>query len=142
MGQHVTTLPNCTVLVVEDEFLVRELAVCELEESGFNVVEFPSADAALVHLQTHVGETAVVFTDVQMPGRINGLELVDIVSRSWPDIGVLVTSGGPLVNPTKLPSCARFVPKPWRASDIVSRVRGIASTPPCASAPARKIAPA
>ena len=127
-----------TVLVVEDEFLVRELAVCELEESGFTVVEFPTADAALEHLQTHVGETAVVFTDVQMPGRLNGLDLVDIVSRSWPSIGVLVTSGGPLVNPTSLPPCARFVAKPWRASDIVNRVRGIAEAPRRAAGPSQK----
>ena len=126
MTQHVAPPCNRTILVVEDEFLVREIAVSELVESGFTVIEFPTADDALAHLQSHEGETAVVFTDVQMPGRLNGLDLVDIVSRSWPQIGVLVTSGGPLVNPTKLPSCARFVPKPWRASDIVSRVRGIA----------------
>ncbi|UDL94091.1 MULTISPECIES: response regulator [Lichenihabitans] len=134
MTQDVTTQRACTVLVVEDEFLVRELAVCELEESGFHVIDFPTADAALVHLESHVGETAVVFTDVQMPGRLNGLDLADIVSRSWPSIGVLVTSGGPLVNPTKLPSCARFVAKPWRAADIVSRVQVIATR--CAGHPA------
>ena len=126
MSQHVTSPVNRTVLVVEDEFLVREIAVSELEDSGFTVIEFPTADDALAHLETHVGETAVVFTDVQMPGRLSGLDLVDIVSRSWPQIGVLVTSGGPLVNPSKLPPCARFVAKPWRASDIVRRVRGIA----------------
>ncbi len=128
MTQHVVPPQSCTVLVVEDEFLVREIAVTELADSGFTVIEFPTADDALAHLKDHGGETAVVFTDVQMPGRLNGLDLVDIVSRSWPEIGVLVTSGGPLVNPTTLPACARFVPKPWRASDIVSRVRGIADT--------------
>ena len=126
MSQHVAIHENLTVVVVEDEHVVRELAVCELEESGFNVLEFPTADAALAHLQSHGGETAVVFTDVQMPGRLNGLDLVDIVSRSWPEIGVLVTSGGALVDPGALPSCARFVAKPWRAADIVKRVRRIA----------------
>ena len=128
MTQHVAPPSNRTVLVVEDEFLVREIAVSELVDSGFTVIEFPTADDALEHLRSHEGETAVVFTDVQMPGRLNGLDLVDIVSRSWPQIGVLVTSGGPLVNPTELPPCARFVPKPWRAADIVTRVRGIAET--------------
>ena len=126
MSQHANPPHNRTVLVVEDEVLVREIAVCELEDSGFTVVEFPTADDALAHLQSHEGETAVLFTDVQMPGRLNGLDLVDIVSRSWPQIGVLVTSGGPLVNPATLPPRARFVPKPWRAADIVKRVRGIA----------------
>lgn len=126
MGQHVNSPQSCTVVVVEDEFLVRELAVCELEDCGFNVIEFPTADAALAHLERHADETAVVFTDVQMPGRLNGLDLVDIVSRSWPTINVLVTSGGALVNPGKLPPCARFVQKPWRASDIVNRVLAMA----------------
>ena len=116
---------NTTVIVVEDEFIVREIAVCELEDCGFNVIEFPDADAALAHLQDHPGETTVLFTDVQMPGRLNGLDLTDIVSRNWPAIKVLVTSGGPLVNPARLPAGARFVPKPWRASDIVHRVQGM-----------------
>ncbi len=128
MSHHVASSRSCTVLVVEDEFLVRELAVCELEESGFTVIEFPCADDAVAYLESHVGETNVVFTDVQMPGRLNGLDLVEIVSRSWPTIGVLVTSGGPLVNPATLPSCARFVAKPWRAADIVTRVQGIADS--------------
>ena len=127
MGYEIKTAGPCTVLVVEDEFLVRELAVCELEDCGFKVIEFPTADEALRHLESHVGETAVVFTDVQMPGRLNGLDLVDIVSRCWPSIGMLVTSGGPLVNPAKLPPGTKFVSKPWKADDVVSRVQGIAS---------------
>jgi DNA-binding NtrC family response regulator len=125
MGQIMTASRSRTVIVVEDEFLVRELAVCELEDGGFHVIEFASADAALAHLAAHPDEAAVVFTDVQMPGRLNGLDLVEIVSRTWPAIRILVTSGGTLVNPSILPHCARFVPKPWRAADIVSRVQGL-----------------
>ncbi len=120
---HITPDPRSrTVVVVEDEWLVREHAVCELEECGFRVFEFATADAALLHLSAHPDEAAVVFTDVQMPGTLNGLDLVEIVSRNWPGIGVLVTSGGMQVNPVTLPRCARFVPKPWRAADIVSRL--------------------
>jgi DNA-binding NtrC family response regulator len=126
MGQQMIEPQNCTVIVVEDEFLVRELAVCELEEVGFRVIEFATADDALAHLLEHPNEADVVFTDVQMPGQLNGLDLTDIVSRVWPNIRVLVTSGGPLVNPTKLPPCARFVAKPWRGTDIVSRVERLA----------------
>ena len=114
-----------TVLVVEDEWLVRELAVTELEESGFNVVEFRNADDALSHLEHHSHETSVLFTDVQMPGRLSGLDLVEIVSRSWPEIAVLLTSGGALVNPKALPPSVGFVPKPWSSADIVARVCGL-----------------
>ncbi len=111
-----------TVVIVEDEFLVRDLAVCELEDNGFTVVEFDSADAALPYLREHGGEAALILTDVQMPGSLNGLELVDILSRLWPDVPVLITSGGPLVDPRRLPSCAAFLRKPWLPEDMVARV--------------------
>lgn len=109
-------------MIVEDEFLVRDLAVCELEDNGFTVVEFDSADAALPYLREHGGEAALILTDVQMPGRLNGLELVEILSRLWPDVPVLITSGGPLVDPRRLPSCAAFLRKPWLPEDMVARV--------------------
>jgi DNA-binding NtrC family response regulator len=121
--------PRSTVVVVEDEFLVRENAVCELEEVGFRVIECASADEALAFLSAHPGEANAVFTDVQMPGRLSGLDLADIVSRTWPHIGVLVTSGGSVVDPATLPRCARFVPKPWRGRDVVSRLTQLARGP-------------
>ncbi|RYB06974.1 response regulator [Lichenibacterium ramalinae] len=114
-----------TVVIVEDEFLVRDLAVCELEENGFIVVEFDSADAALPYLREHGGEAALVLTDVQMPGDINGLDLVAILAHLWPGVPVLITSGGPLVDPRKLPPCAAFLSKPWRPEDMVERVAGM-----------------
>ena len=114
-----------TVVVVEDEFLVRDLAVCELEDNGFTVVEFDSADAALPYLREHGGETSAIVTDVQMPGSLNGLELVAILDRLWPGVPVLITSGGPLVDPRRLPSCAGFLSKPWRPEDMVARVAGM-----------------
>ncbi len=120
---------NCwsgrTVVIVEDEFLVRDLAVCELEDNGFTVVEFDSADAALPYLREHGGDTALIVTDVQMPGSMNGLDLVELLSRLWPSVPVLITSGGPLVDPRKLPPCAAFLSKPWRPEDMVARVAGM-----------------
>ena len=122
MAQTHTQGVRRTVVIVEDEFLVRDLAVCELEDNGFTVVEFDSADAALPYLREHGGGAALSLTDVQMPGRLNGLELVDILSRLWPGVPVLITSGGPLVDPRKLPSCAAFLRKPWLPEDMVARV--------------------
>lgn len=123
------------VVVVEDEPFVRELAVCELEDGGFLVDGFATADEALRHLTDHAAETAVVFTDVQMPGRIDGLALTAIVARSWPDIRVLVTSGGTSVDTGLLPACAIFVPKPWRATDIVRRVTALTAAAGTAALP-------
>ncbi len=114
-----------TVVVVEDEFLVRDLAVCELEDNGFTVVEFDSADAALPYLREHGGDASAIVTDVQMPGSLNGLELVAILDRLWPGVPVLITSGGPLVDPRRLPACVGFLSKPWRPEDMVARVAGM-----------------
>ena len=111
-----------TVVVVEDEAIVRDLTVCELEDTGFDVVEFETADAALPYLRRHGAGLAAVVTDVQMPGQTNGLELADILNSIWPELRVLVTSGGPLVNPAKLPPCANFMPKPWLPADLARRV--------------------
>ena len=120
---HITTPGSGKIVViVEDEFLVRDVAVCELEDNGFTVVEFDSADAALPYLRQHGGEAAIVVTDVQMPGHLNGLEMVDILSQLWPGVPVLVTSGGSLVDPRRLPSCATFLPKPWFPADMVAQV--------------------
>lgn len=114
-------------MVVEDEFLVRDLVSCELEDNGFVVVGFDSADAALPYLREHGGETALILTDVQMPGSLNGLDLVDILNNLWPGVPVLITSGGPLVDPRKLPPCASFLRKPWLPDDMVALVTGMLS---------------
>lgn len=113
------------VVIVEDEFLVRDLAVCELEDNGYTVVEFDTADAALPYLRQHGGRTAALVTDVQMPGTLDGLQLTDIVSLIWPDIPVLVTSGGSLVDPARLPHCAKFLRKPWRPAEMMDRIRSM-----------------
>ena len=114
-----------TVVIVEDEFLVRDLAVCELEDNGFTVVEFETADAALPYLEEHGGDAALILTDVQMPGRLDGLGLVELLSRLWPDLPVLITSGGPLVDPRRLPPCATFLSKPWTPAAMVDRVNSL-----------------
>ena len=115
-----------TVVFVEDEALVRDVAVCELEDHGFKVVEFPSADEALPYLSRHGGDACVVVTDVQMPGALNGLQLVEIVSHLWPRTPMLVTSGGSLVDPQRLPPSVRFLRKPWHPSEMVDRVARLA----------------
>lgn len=127
MAQTHNSVSRRTVVVVEDELLVRDLAVCELEDNGFSVVEFDSAEAALPYLREHGGEAAVVVTDVQMPGSLNGLELVAILDDLWPGVPVLITSGGPLVDPRRLPACAAFLRKPWLPEDMVARVAGMAA---------------
>ncbi|KLK90749.1 hypothetical protein AA309_23865 [Microvirga vignae] len=110
------------VLVVEDEPLVRALAVDVFEEEGFEVIEAPSADYALTVL-TAREDVNVLFTDVDMPGQLNGLELADAAKAMYPQIVVIVVSG-------KLPSGfsgvapeARFMPKPYRMTNVIQMIR-------------------
>lgn len=122
--------PSKLVAIVEDEPIVRDIAMVELEDRGFSVVDFATADAALPYLEKNGGAVSLVVTDVQMPGAVNGLELVALLRRWWPQLKVLVTSGGPLVNPSLLPPTARFLSKPWRPADMASRVQEIVATEP------------
>src|SRR3954452_4950177 len=80
------------ILVVEDDALVRAMAVDALEEEGFAVLEAPSADYAVTVLESR-SDVGVVFTDVTMPGTLNGFDLARLVRSLYPRVAVLVPSG-------------------------------------------------
>ncbi len=110
------------VLVVEDEILVLMTAIASLEAAGFIVYEASNADEALALLESHESIRAV-FTDIQMPGTMNGLELARIVHKRWPAVKVLVTSGNALFGADDLVWGDQFVRKPYRAEDVVAALR-------------------
>ena len=105
------------ILLVEDEPLTRMDACMGLQDAGFEVVDAPDAKTALELLRTRK-DIAVLFTDVQMPGEMDGLELARAVHVLRPDIKILVTSGGLKLRDEDLPDDGRFVPKPY----VVDRV--------------------
>jgi DNA-binding NtrC family response regulator len=90
-----------------------------LEESGLEVVALGSADEAFRYLTRGSGDVAVVFTDVVMPGPMSGAELAQVIAHNWPWIKVMVTSG---YGPGDLPERAVYMPKPWRALDVLVEV--------------------
>jgi CheY-like chemotaxis protein len=110
------------VLVVEDEILVLISAIDMLEAAGFTVLSASSADEALSLLEGSEMVRAL-FTDVQMPGSMNGLELARQVHRRWPAVKVLVTSGNELFGTDDLVRGDLFVRKPYRADDVVAALR-------------------
>jgi CheY-like chemotaxis protein len=113
---------SAVVLVVEDEILVLMSAIADLEAAGFIVLEASNADEALALLEG--SETIrAVFTDVQMPGTMNGLELARQVHRRWPAVKVLVTSGNALYGSDDLLHGHQFVRKPYSAEDVVAALR-------------------
>lgn len=112
-----------TVVVVEDEPLLRLAATDLFAEAGINVVEFTDGDAAMDYLRDHKGDVAAVFTDVYLPGDTDGLELAGIVSEVCPDIAVLVTSGHRTDRPGHLGPGVRYVAKPWQPADVLRTMR-------------------
>ena len=83
---------NPVVLVVEDETLVRVTALAMIEESGFEAISAGNADEAIRALETR-GDIRAVFTDVQMPGPMDGIKLAEMIRDRWPSVALLVTSG-------------------------------------------------
>jgi CheY-like chemotaxis protein len=112
--------PSAAVLIVEDEPLMRMGAVYLIEEAGFEVYEAGSADAAIALLELHK-EICLIFTDVDMPGSMDGLKLAHYVRGRWPP--VKITSGHVKVDEENLPAGALFVPKPYDAAEIARKVR-------------------
>ena len=116
------------VLVIEDEALVREHAVILLEECGFAVADFGSADEALPFVESKDGEIDVIFTDVRLPGRLDGLGLAKIVAERWPRIPLVITSGKDAKSDPRLPRGVTFLPKPWLPLDVLAHVDRVCRT--------------
>lgn len=110
------------VLVVEDDFLLRIHAVGTIEDAGFDVIEAANADEAIVILEARLDIT-VVFTDIQMPGSMDGLKLAAAIRGRWPPIKILATSGMVDVRSVDLPPGGRFLSKPYSPSQIVATLR-------------------
>jgi CheY-like chemotaxis protein len=110
------------VLIVEDEPLVRLGAVQTIEDAGFEVIEAANADEAIEILEKR-SDIRVVFTDVHMPGSMDGLKLAHAVRNRWPPINIIVTSGRSWVTERDLPADGRFFAKPYDTSQIIGTLR-------------------
>jgi CheY-like chemotaxis protein len=110
------------ILVVEDDFLLRMHAADIIRDAGFDVVEASSADEAIIILESR-NDISVVFTDVQMPGSMDGLKLARAVRGRWPPIQIITTSGQCVVQAADLPEGGRFLPKPYNAVQVSGLLR-------------------
>jgi CheY-like chemotaxis protein len=120
MGQAAVEDPP-VVLLVEDEPLVR-MTAAELEEAGFQVLEAASADVAIAVLEARSDEVQVLFTDVYMPGSMDGLELAEQVHRRWPHALLLISSGYARPHPDEIPDHGHFMPKPYHGPTLVRHI--------------------
>ena len=101
------------VVVAEDEAVVRLSAVELLRDQGFVTIEAAHAKAALKICELQAAEIDILFTDIDMPGPMNGLELAHRVREQWPWISIIIVSGNFFVHVAELPAAGRFLPKPY-----------------------------
>ncbi|MEJ0028443.1 MAG: response regulator [Rhizomicrobium sp.] len=124
------TDPIRHILVVEDEPLIRLCAAEIIEDAGYATVEAENADAALRILEQR-SDIDCIFTDVDMPGSMDGLALACAAHDRWASIGIIVTSGKRLPSREQLPRGGRFLAKPYLTSDVVDM---LATLVPCGTA--------
>src|SRR6202795_3493205 len=110
------------VLIVEDEFLLRMDAVGVITGAGFEVVEAANADDAIEILEAR-RDITVVFTDIQMPGSMDGLKLARAVRGRWPPIKIVATSGLVDVGGKDLPEGGRLLAKPYSTAQVMGLLR-------------------
>ncbi len=110
------------VLIVEDEAMVRLAAVCMFEDAGFRMIEAGNSNEA-IELLVADSDVQLLFTDVNMPGTIDGLALARQVHDRWPHIGIMVASAKQAPQPEELPAGSRFEQKPYSPHTVVRHAR-------------------
>lgn len=113
--------PQPVVLVVEDEELLRLSAADLLEEAGYEVIDAADADAAL-GVMARRPDVRVLFTDIQMPGGLNGMELARKVHEQWPHVLLLITSGARRPSRAEIADNGHFLPKPYTREQLLAEI--------------------
>jgi CheY-like chemotaxis protein len=114
------------VLVVEDEMMLRMKVVDMVEDAGYISVEAVDADEAMAILQSR-SDIALMVTDVQMPGSMNGLQLAHAVRERWPPIKIILASGQLKLSGSEIPLDSRFFGKPLQSDEIIAEMRAMLS---------------
>jgi CheY-like chemotaxis protein len=112
------------VLVVEDEMLLRMRAVDMVEDAGYTSVEAVDADEAVAILESR-SDIALMFTDIQMPGSMDGLKLAHAVRERWPPIKIILVSGQLSPAAIDIPADSRFYGKPLGAKEMIAELQSM-----------------
>jgi two-component sensor histidine kinase/DNA-binding NarL/FixJ family response regulator len=116
------SIPVPNVLVVEDEMILRMRAVDIVEDAGFNPVEAMNADQAIAILESR-SDISLLFTDIQMPGSIDGLKLAHAVHDRWPSIKIILVSGQVKPSDAERPTDSRFFGKPLAVEQMIVELK-------------------
>jgi CheY-like chemotaxis protein len=109
------------VLVVEDEILLRMDAIDALMAAGFDAIDASGADEAIAILEARK-DISLIFTDIQMPGSMDGLKLGHCVKDRWPPIKITATSGRAKISEKDFPEGSRFLSKPYVMAEITREI--------------------
>lgn len=112
-------------LVVDDDAFIRMDAIDILEEAGFETLEAAHADAAVGLLHDRYPHLCLLFTDVQMPGKLDGFALARYAAERWPHISIVVASGHAKPGPGDLPEGAHFIGKPFSAQIVHDHLKSM-----------------
>ena len=110
------------VLIVEDDQLLRLFTVQMVEEAGFRALQANNADDAVAILEAR-SDIALLLTDINMSGGMDGLKLAHAVRNRWPPIKIIVISGR--VSEYDLPTDSRFLAKPYQTETMISEIRSL-----------------
>jgi CheY-like chemotaxis protein len=117
------TIP-AVVLVVEDDMMLRMCAVDMVEDAGYTPLEAVDAEEAVAILESR-SDIALMFTDIQMPGSMDGLGLARAVHERWPPIKIIVVSGQLELPGIAIPADSRFFGKPLATGEIIAQMRNM-----------------
>jgi CheY-like chemotaxis protein len=101
------------------------LAMEIIADAGYNALEAANADEALLILESR-GDVTVVFADIDMPGKLNGIQLANRIREHWPSTEIILTSGHVRPNHEHLPAGAVFIPKPYQFSKLAKILQDFA----------------
>jgi two-component system, response regulator PdtaR len=113
------------ILVVEDDILLSLDTSEALEDGGFDVIAAANADEAIKVLETR-NDIRTIFTDINMPGSMDGLKLAAAVRDRWPPVNIIVTTGMRAPHRDQLPANTIFIAKPYRRAEVLGAVRSFA----------------
>ncbi len=118
--------PKKVVLVVEDQSVLRLIALAMIEDAGFDVIEAQNADEAIEILERR-SDIRIVFTDIEMPGSMDGVKLAHAIRGRWPPVELILTSGHRVIRDEELPERGHFFAKPFQWSKVVETMHQLAA---------------
>jgi two-component system, response regulator PdtaR len=112
------------VLAVEDELLILMMAVDMIADAGFEPIWAANADDAIAILESR-DDIRIIFTDINMPGSMDGLKLAQAVRGRWPPIKIIITSALSVADQGLMPKGSTFIPKPYASAQLANALRSL-----------------